>query len=104
MQYRKQGETGLGVTILSFGASSLESVFRDIDEDEGIRTVHQAVDHGINLIDVSPYCGLTQAETVLGKAIKETGRSRFYLTTKAGRYGSERQSRIQLTEKRRPIS
>jgi L-galactose dehydrogenase len=87
MKVRKLGNTDLDVSILSFGASSLGSVFRDISEADGIRTVHEAVDAGINLIDVSPYYGLTKAETVLGKAIKDMDRSRFYLSTKAGRYG-----------------
>lgn len=89
MKYRKLGKTGLDVSVLSFGASSLGSVFRETDDKESIRTVHEAVDRGINLIDVSPYYGLTKAETVLGMAIKEISRDRFILSTKAGRYGSE---------------
>jgi L-galactose dehydrogenase len=89
MKYRKLGKTGLDVSILSFGASSLGSVFRDIDEEEGIRTVHTAVDMGMNLIDVSPYYGLTKAETVLGKAIRQLPRDKFLLSTKAGRYGTD---------------
>lgn len=87
MEYRPLGKTGLRVSALSFGASSLGSVFHDIDEAEGIRTVHTAVDLGINFIDVSPYYGLTKAETVLGKALKEIPRHKYYLATKVGRYG-----------------
>jgi aryl-alcohol dehydrogenase-like predicted oxidoreductase len=64
-------------------------VFRDTDEGESIRTVHAALDAGINLIDVSPYYGLTKAETVLGKAIQSVQRDRFFLSTKAGRYGAD---------------
>lgn len=89
MKYRKLGKTGLDVSVLSFGASSLGSVFRETDDAESVRTVHTAVDLGINLIDVSPYYGLTKAETVLGKAIAELPRDRFLLSTKAGRYGAE---------------
>ena len=88
MKYRTLGATGLQVSALSFGASSLGSVFKPIDEKEGIRTVHTALDQGINLIDVSPYYGLTKAETVLGKALKEIGRDRYLISTKAGRYGA----------------
>ncbi|HLU22808.1 MAG TPA: aldo/keto reductase [Bacillaceae bacterium] len=87
MKYRQLGNTGLEVSTLSYGASSLGSVFRDINEAEGIKTVHTAIDHGINLIDVSPYYGLTKAETVLGKALKEIPRDKYILSTKAGRYG-----------------
>lgn len=87
MKYRKLGNTGLDVSVLSFGASSLGSVFRETNEEEGRKTVHAAIDSGINYIDVSPYYGLTKAETALGKAIREIPRDRFLLSTKAGRYG-----------------
>ncbi len=87
MLYRTLGSTGLTVSALGFGASSLGGVFRNIDEGEGIRTVHLAIDLGINLIDVSPYYGLTRAESVLGKALREIPRHRYYLATKVGRYG-----------------
>ncbi|THF73465.1 aldo/keto reductase [Cohnella fermenti] len=87
MRFRELGRTGLRVPALSFGASSLGSVFRETDDAESVRTVHAAVDAGMNLIDVSPYYGLTKAETVLGKALKELPRDRYLLSTKAGRYG-----------------
>lgn len=89
MKYRKLGHTGLDVSILSYGASSLGSVFREINEREGIKTVHEAIDQGINLIDVSPYYGLTKAETVLGNALKEIPRDTYLLSSKAGRYGED---------------
>ncbi|QGH32938.1 aldo/keto reductase [Gracilibacillus salitolerans] len=87
MKYRKLGQTGLDVSVLSYGASSLGSVFREINETEGINTVHAAIDQGINLIDVSPYYGLTKAETVLGKALANISRDQYILSTKAGRFG-----------------
>lgn len=79
--------TGLDVSVLSFGASSLGGVFRAINEDDAIRTVHVAIDHGINLIDTSPYYGLTKSETVLGKALKSVSRDKYLLATKVGQYG-----------------
>src|ERR671927_1146351 len=87
MQYRPLGNTGLSVSVLSYGASPLGGVFGDVDETEGIRTVHTALDLGINFIDVSPYYGLTKAETVLGKALATVPRDRYLLATKVGRYG-----------------
>jgi aryl-alcohol dehydrogenase-like predicted oxidoreductase len=56
---------------------------------EGISAVHTALDLGINFIDVSPYYGLTKAETVLGKALKGIPRDKYYLATKLGRYGED---------------
>lgn len=55
MEYRTIGNTGMKVSNLSFGASSLGGVFHSLKEETGIRAVHTAVDHGINFIDVSPY-------------------------------------------------
>jgi len=98
MKYRTLGKTGLDVSILSFGASSLGSVFHETDEVESIRTVHEAVERGMNLIDVSPYYGQTKAEMVLGKAIVQIPRDKFYLSSKAGRYPSVRGGQRQIIQ------
>lgn len=74
---------------LSFGASSLGDVFRGIRESEGIEAVFAAIEGGINFIDVSPYYGHLKAETVLGKALQQLPRNRYYLSTKVGRYGKD---------------
>ncbi|MEH7380490.1 aldo/keto reductase [Bacillus sp. JJ1533] len=87
MEYRKLGNTGLQVSKLSYGASSLGSVFKRISDEDGIRTVHKALEGGINYIDVSPYYGMTTAETLLGKALHTIPRDSYILSSKAGRYG-----------------
>jgi aryl-alcohol dehydrogenase-like predicted oxidoreductase len=87
LEYRTLGKTGLKVSALSFGASSLGGVFKPVDESVAIRTVHTALESGINFIDVSPFYGYTKAEEVLGKALKEVPRDRYFLATKVGRYG-----------------
>ena len=89
MVYNEIGKTGLKVSNLSFGASSLGGVFHGVREEEGISAVHTAVDNGINFIDVSPYYGHLKAEMVLGKALKEIPRDKYYLSTKVGRYGKD---------------
>jgi aryl-alcohol dehydrogenase-like predicted oxidoreductase len=89
MVYNELGKTGMKVSNLGFGASSLGGVFRSIREDEGIRAVFTAVENGINFIDVSPYYGHLKAETVLGKALKDIPREKYYLSTKVGRYGKD---------------
>lgn len=89
MVYNEIGKTGMRVSNLGFGASSLGGVFHDIHEVEGIEAVHTAVDNGINFIDVSPYYGHLKAEIVLGKALKEIPRDKYYLSTKVGRYGKD---------------
>ena len=89
MQKNLLGKTGLEISALSFGASSLGGVFHDIKEKEAIEAVFTAIDGGMNFIDVSPYYGHYKAETVLGKALKEIPRDKYYLSTKVGRYGKD---------------
>ena len=76
MVYNEIGNTGMRVSNLGFGASSLGGVFRSIREEEGINAVFEAVEGGINFIDVSPYYGHLRAETVLGKALKQLPRNK----------------------------
>ena len=89
MDYRKIGNTGMEVSVLSFGASSLGGVFRGINESDAIRSVYTAIEGGMNFIDVSPYYGHYKAETVLGKALREIPRDKYILSTKVGRYGKD---------------
>lgn len=89
MKYREIGKTGMKVSQLGFGASSLGGVFRTIDEGSAIEAVYAAIDGGINFIDVSPYYGHYKAETVLGKALRNIPRDKYYLSTKVGRYGKD---------------
>ena len=89
MKLRPLGNTGLEVSPLSFGASSLGGVFHGINESEAIRAAHTAIEGGMNFIDVSPYYGHYKAETVLGKALREIPRDKYILSTKVGRYGKD---------------
>jgi aryl-alcohol dehydrogenase-like predicted oxidoreductase len=89
MRYTELGKTGMKVSHISFGASSLGSVFRETNERESFEAVEAAIEGGINLIDVSPYYGHYKAETVLGKALKNIPREKYFLSTKVGRYGKD---------------
>lgn len=86
MKYRRLGQTGLEVSQISFGASSLGGVFRSVKEDEALEAVHVALELGINYIDVAPAYGGTRSETVLGKALKGVPRESYVLSTKVGKY------------------
>ena len=77
------------VSQLSFGASSLGGVFHSVKEADALEAVFIAVELGMNFIDVSPYYGHYKAEKVLGKALKEIPRGKYYLSTKVGRYGKD---------------
>ena len=89
MRYTELGKTGMKLSHISFGASSLGSVFRETNEKESFEAVETAIEGGINFIDVSPYYGHYKAETVLGKALRSIPRDKYYLSTKVGRYGKD---------------
>lgn len=100
MEYRSLGQTGMEVSVLGFGASSLGGVFHEIDEQAGIRATRLALERGINYIDVSPYYGLTKAETVLGRALEGVPRDAYYLSTKVGRYGDDPEEAFDFSAQR----
>jgi aryl-alcohol dehydrogenase-like predicted oxidoreductase len=55
------------------------------DDDESVRTIHAALDQGVNLIDTAPAYGFGHSEEVVGRAIAEWGnRDRIVLATKVG--------------------
>ncbi len=86
MHYRPLGRTGLQLPILSFGASSLGQEFRPVSLEEAIRSVHVALEGGLNFIDTSPFYGRGMSEVLLGVALREVPRDRYLLGTKLGRY------------------
>lgn len=86
MERRTLGKTGMDVSVLSFGASSLGAEFRKIDLQEAVKSVHVALDQGMNLIDTSPYYGRGLSECLLGMALEGVPRDSYYLCSKLGRY------------------
>lgn len=89
MEKRALGNTGIELTKLSFGASSLGAEFRSVDLNEAFRAVHVALDAGMNFIDTSPYYGRGMSEMLLGRVLPEIDRDRYYLGTKLGRYAPQ---------------
>ena len=55
------------------------------DEKESIRTIHAALDLGINLIDTAPVYGFGRSEEIVGEALRQYGRREsVILATKVG--------------------
>jgi aryl-alcohol dehydrogenase-like predicted oxidoreductase len=83
---RRLGKTELQLPILSFGASSLGAEFRSVTLDEVLKSVHVALECGLNFIDTSPFYGRGMSEVLLGVALKGVPRESYSLCTKLGRY------------------
>ncbi|GAB6855406.1 aldo/keto reductase [Asaia astilbis] len=54
------------------------------DDDNAIRTIHRALDHGINFIDTAPVYGFGHSEEVIGRALEGGKRKDVVLATKLG--------------------
>ena len=86
MKRRKLGNTQLELPILSFGASSLGAEFRSVTLDEVLKSVHVALELGLNFIDTSPFYGRGMSEVLLGVALRDVPRDNYTMCTKLGRY------------------
>ena len=86
MERRKLGKTGMEVSLIGFGASSIGAEFRQIDLNEATQSVRTALECGINLIDTSPYYGRGLSESLLGISLRDVPRDNYILCTKLGRY------------------
>ena len=89
MEKRPLGKTGIELTPLSFGASSLGAEFRKVDLSEVFRSIHVAIDSGMNFIDTSPYYGRGMSEVMLGQVLPDIPRDKYFLGTKLGRYAPQ---------------
>jgi len=55
------------------------------DEKESIRTIHAALDQGVNLVDTAPVYGFGRSEEIVGEALRQRGRREsIILATKVG--------------------
>lgn len=89
MEKRTLARTGLDLSVLGFGASSIGAEFRPIDVAEALRSVRVAIDRGINYIDTAAYYGRGMSELMLGRVLPEIPRDSYILSTKLGRYAPQ---------------
>lgn len=72
----------IGLGCWAIGGSQ---VWSGSDDTHSVLTISRALDLGVNLFDVAPVYGFGHAETVLGRALKDSGRRQDVLVaTKCG--------------------
>ena len=78
--------TSLKVSPIALGTWAIGGwMWGGTDEAEAIRTIHEAVDRGITLIDTAPVYGFGRSEEIVGKALAGGGRpERVLIATKVG--------------------
>ncbi|MFL5953431.1 MAG: aldo/keto reductase [Gaiellaceae bacterium] len=69
MEYRELGRTGVQVSPLCLGAMMF-GAWGNPDHDESIRTIHRALDAGINFIDTADVYARGESEEIVGKALQ----------------------------------
>jgi len=85
LKKRSLGSTGLEVTPLGLGCTSLGGLYEDMSEVQAFEVVDRSLTLGLNLFDTAPFYGSGKSEERLGKALAEVPRDRFVIATKVGR-------------------
>jgi aryl-alcohol dehydrogenase-like predicted oxidoreductase len=99
MEYRKIGTTDVSVSVVSLGCWPMGGEYwGGTDDAESIRTIHKALELGVNFLDTAPAYGRGHSEEVVGNAL--VGRRQdVILSTKASGQGhSLDQLRAKLQE------
>ncbi|MBN1796124.1 MAG: aldo/keto reductase [Sedimentisphaerales bacterium] len=99
MRTRKLGNTELELTRVGLGCWAMggpwEFGWGPQYDDDSIRTIHTALDEGINWLDTAPIYGHGRSETIVGKALKQTG-TKPIIATKCGLRWDNSSERIEI--------
>src|ERR687885_443900 len=92
MQTRTLGQ-GLEVSAMGLGCMGMSEFYGRGDEDEAIRTIHRALELGIDFLDTADMYGPFTNEKLVGRAIADR-RDRVVLATKFGNVRGEHGERL----------
>lgn len=78
--------TGLKASRIALGTWAIGGwMWGGTDEEQAIRTIHAALEKGVNLIDTAPVYGFGRSEEIVGKALaQQKCRDRVLISTKTG--------------------
>jgi aryl-alcohol dehydrogenase-like predicted oxidoreductase len=85
VEYRDLGETGMRVSAISLGTWAIGGTWGTVSDEESIRTLHRAVDLGVNFLDTADVYGDGHSESLIGQLLKEREEDEIFVATKAGR-------------------
>ncbi len=81
MEQRRLGRNGPEVSALGLGCMGMSEFYGPADEAESIRTIHRALDLGVNFLDTADAYGTGRNEELVGRAIRDR-RDQVILATK----------------------
>ena len=88
MKTRKLGRQGLEVTAEGLGCMGMSEFYGEADESEAVRTIHRALELGVNFLDTADMYGPFKNEKLVGRAIADR-RDKVVLATKFGNVRGE---------------
>jgi aryl-alcohol dehydrogenase-like predicted oxidoreductase len=84
MEFAEIAGTSLKVSRIAMGTWAVGGwMWGGTDEKQSIAAIHEALDHGINVMDTAPVYGFGRSEEIVGKAIRGV-RSDVIVATKVG--------------------
>lgn len=86
MEIREIGKSGIRTKALALGCWAIGGGewWGENDDELSVKTILRGLELGINWIDTARVYGFGHSEEVVGKALKQTDRSRVILSTKCG--------------------
>jgi D-threo-aldose 1-dehydrogenase len=81
---RRVGTTEVSVTELGLGGTPLGNMYRAMDLQGAIATIHAAAEAGIRYIDTAPVYGFGLSEKRVGEGIAALPRAELIISTKVG--------------------
>jgi aryl-alcohol dehydrogenase-like predicted oxidoreductase len=82
MNYRMLGRSGVEVSEIGVGAWAMGSDWGEQPVDVSIRTLHRAIELGVNFVDTAAGYGEGRSEQVIAKALDQKGRDSVIVATK----------------------
>jgi aryl-alcohol dehydrogenase-like predicted oxidoreductase len=83
MEYRSLGKTGIRVSQLGMGCSSIGKSLYGHGEAEALATLAESLEQGVNFFDTAPGYGSGESEILIGRAFRHK-RERVVLASKVG--------------------
>ncbi|OZD01365.1 aldo/keto reductase [Rhodococcus sp. 06-235-1A] len=84
MNRTQLGKSGPTVSRIGLGAMGMSGAYGKSSDDESIRTIHAAIDGGVDLVDTGDFYGAGHNEMLIGRALNERNRDEVVLSVKFG--------------------